>query len=289
MEPEDQSVGQLVALGLARYEARVYLALIRRESYTAAEVARAADVPRQRIYDVLDALVRRRLAVAHPGRVATFSATDPELALTRLMSEQRESLERMERVSAGLVASLLPVWSEGRSQSDPLDYIEVLRDPKAIAERFVDIQDHACHELLSFSKPPFVTPTENTAGIKAVRRLNRARGESRAIYTYDVLDDEAVTANVEQFSRAGEQARFTDDLPLKFVIADASLVLCDMPDPVAGTGATTALFIEHPALAGCLRLAFQAVWDRSATLAAMRERRTAAPDPAGWDRAAARE
>lgn len=275
MEPEDPSVGQLVALGLARYEARVYLALIRRESYTAAEAAREAEVPRQRIYDVLDALVRRRLAVAHPGRVATFSATDPELALTRLMSEQREALDRMERVSTGLAASLLPVWSEGRSQSDPLDYIEVLRDPRAIAERFNDIQEHATHELLSFNKPPFVTPTENTAGVKAVRRLSRVQGAARAVYTHDVLDDPDVTGNVEQFGRAGEEARFTDDLPLKFVIADASLVLCDMPDPVAGTGATTALFIEHPALAGCLRLAFQAVWAQAKTLDQIREERAA--------------
>ncbi|MDI5965290.1 helix-turn-helix domain-containing protein [Streptomyces sp. SL13] len=276
MEPEDQSVGQLVALGLARYEARVYLALIRRESYTAAEAAREADVPRQRIYDVLDALVRRRLAVAHPGRVATFSAADPELALARLMSEQREALERMERISTGLAGALLPVWSEGRSQSDPLDYIEVLRDPKAIAERFADIQEHVRYELLSFNKPPFVTPTVNTEGITAVHRLCRAQGEARAIYTYDVLDDPDITDNVQQFGQAGEQARFVQDLPLKFVIADASLVLCDMPDPVAGTGATTALFIEHPALAGCLRLAFQAVWSRSSTLEAIREARAAA-------------
>ncbi|KOG86247.1 TrmB family transcriptional regulator, partial [Streptomyces varsoviensis] len=57
MKLDEGSVGDLVALGLARYEARVYLALVARESYTAAEVAREADVPRQRVYDVLDALV----------------------------------------------------------------------------------------------------------------------------------------------------------------------------------------------------------------------------------------
>lgn len=34
-----------------------------------------------------------------------------------------------------------------------------------------------------------------------------------------------------------------------------------MPDPVAGAGSTTTLFIEHPALAGCLRLAFLTVWE----------------------------
>ncbi|MFF7079765.1 hypothetical protein [Streptomyces lavendulae] len=50
---------------------------------------------------------------------------------------------------------------------------------------------------------------------------------------------------------------------MKLIIADASLVLCDMPDPMAATRATTALFIEHPALAGCLRLSFLSVWGQA--------------------------
>ncbi|WP_329138028.1 TrmB family transcriptional regulator [Streptomyces sp. NBC_01476] len=261
METEEGPVNDLVALGLARYEARVYLALIRRESYTAAEVAREADVPRQRVYDVLDALVRRRLATAHPGRVATFSAVAPELAVARLMTLQRETLERLDRVSSTLTAALVPVWSDGRTHTVPLDYVEILRDPKAIAEAFLDIQAQARNELLSFCKPPFVAPALNTPGIKAVRRLRRAGGSVRAVYTHEALDDDDVLENVRRSRAAGEESRFAAELPLKLVVADATLVLCDMPDPVAGTGATTALYIEHPALAACLRLAFLTVWD----------------------------
>lgn len=261
MELEEGPISDLMALGLARYEARVYLALIRRDSYTAAEVAREAVVPRQRVYDVLDALVRRRLATTHPGRVAKYSAVTPELAVARLMALQRESMDRLERVSEGLAGVLQPLWSDGRVHTDPLDYIEILRDPKAIAERFADIQRQAQRELLTFCKPPFVAPAENTQGIKVVRRLHRAGGTVRAIYLNDALDDPGTAEHVRRFAVAGEEARFAPELPLKLVIADASLVLCDMPDPVAGAGSTTTLFIEHPALAGCLRLAFQTVWE----------------------------
>ncbi|MFH8979630.1 TrmB family transcriptional regulator [Streptomyces varsoviensis] len=265
MKLDEGSVGDLVALGLARYEARVYLALVARESYTAAEVAREADVPRQRVYDVLDALVRRRLATTSPGRVARFSAVTPELALTRLMAVQRESLERMERVKEGLAAALQPIFSDGRTRTDPLDYIDVLRDPKAVAERFADIQRQARRELLSFCRPPLLAPAENAEGIKAVRRLRRAGGTVRAVYTTGSLADPAVLANVRSFAEAGEEARFAAELPLKLVIADGSLVLCDMPDPVAGAASSTTLYIEHPALASCLRLAFQTVWDSAVT------------------------
>ncbi|SEG17037.1 Sugar-specific transcriptional regulator TrmB [Actinacidiphila yanglinensis] len=265
MDTEEEPVADLVALGLARYEARVYLALVRRESYTAAEVAREADVPRQRVYDVLDALVRRRLATTRPGRVATFSAVAPELAVARLMAHQRETLERLDRVSSALTAALVPVWADGRTQTVPMDYVEVLRDPKSIAEAFTDIQAHARQELLSFCKPPFVSSPQNTSGVKVVRRLRRSGGSVRAIYTNEALDDHEVLKNVRTFSAAGEESRFAAELPLKMVVADASLVLCDMPDPVAGTDATTALYIEHPALAACLRLAFLTVWDGAQT------------------------
>ncbi|MBX7552883.1 helix-turn-helix domain-containing protein [Streptomyces sp. NPDC004232] len=259
MELEDATVNDLMSLGLARYEARVYLALIRRGSYTAAEAAREADVPRQRVYDVLDGLVRRQLVTAHPGRVATYSAVTPELAVARLMAVQRESVDRLERVSQGLAGVLQPLWSQGREHTDPLDYIEILRDPKAIAERFADIQRQARHELLTFCKPPFVAPAENTEGIAVVRRLHRAGGTVRALYLDEARDDPETMEHVRRFAAAGEEARFAPDLPLKLVIADASLVLCDMPDPVAA-GSTTTLFIEHPALATCLRLAFDTVW-----------------------------
>ncbi|MBB4895619.1 putative DNA-binding transcriptional regulator [Streptomyces olivoverticillatus] len=267
MEPEEATVAGLVSLGLSRYEARVYHALVRRESFTAAQVAREAGVPRQRIYDVLDALARRGLATAQGGRVATFSATAPELALARLMARRRESLEQLERVSAGLSTVLLPLWTDGRSHTDPLDYIEVLRDPGAIAERFADIQTQATGELLTFCRPPFIAPTANTAGMKAARRITRAGGTVRAVYTRQVLDDPELREGILRFGAAGEEGRCADALPLKLVVADASLVLCDMPDPVAGATSTTALFIEHPALAACLRLAFHTVWDLATPIA----------------------
>ncbi|MER5730657.1 helix-turn-helix domain-containing protein [Streptomyces sp. NPDC002138] len=266
MESDDGAVNDLVALGLSGYEARVYLALVKRGSYTAAEVARAADVPRQRVYDVLDALVRRRLAIPRPGRVAAYSAVAPELALTRLITRQRDSLERLDQASAALAIALTPVWTAGQAHTDPLDYIEVLRDPRAIAERFASIQEQATHELLSFCKPPFVAPAANDEGIQAVHRLRRSGGTARAVYTHDALGDAEVLENVRRFGVAGEEARFAPALPLKLIVADAALVLCDMPDPMADTKATTALYIEHPALAACLRLAFLTVWDQAVRL-----------------------
>ncbi|MEU9419291.1 hypothetical protein [Streptomyces sp. NPDC048272] len=67
----------------------------------------------------------------------------PELTLSRLMTLQRESLERLDLASSAFAAALTPAWTAGRTHADPLDYIQVLRDPKANAERFATFQEQA--------------------------------------------------------------------------------------------------------------------------------------------------
>ena len=79
---------RLVSLGLTRYESAAYLALTSRGQATGAEVARLAGVPRQRIYDVLEALGSRGLATVTPGRPARYVAAPPE-ALGRLLDRLR--------------------------------------------------------------------------------------------------------------------------------------------------------------------------------------------------------
>ncbi len=267
MALEDGRLPELMELGLTMYEARAYLALIRRESYTAAQLARAARVPRQRIYDVLESLVRQRLAIMRPGRVASYRAIAPDVAVGRLVDERREELGRLEQVAGRLAEALAPTWSDGRTQTDPLDYVEVLRDPRAITVRFAQIQRRAQSELLCFAKPPFLgVPEDNIEGLRVTRRLSHNGGSVRTVYTAEVLDDPGTLAVVHRFAEAGEGVRIADELPLKLVIADQALVLFDMADPVAETGATTSLIIEHPALARTLRQAFMAIWERAEPL-----------------------
>src|SRR6476469_6749286 len=97
------SPAQLTRLGLTTYEAKAYLALVRRDSSTAAQVARLAGVPRQRIYDVLATLVGKGLASTRPGQVVKYAATAPERALDRLVSDHRERLADLERETASLI------------------------------------------------------------------------------------------------------------------------------------------------------------------------------------------
>src|SRR5919204_3880605 len=97
MAPLPRSVSELTQLGLTTYEAKAYVALLGRDSFTAAQVSRQAGLPRQRIYDVLASLVEKGLASARPGSVVKYAALAPELAIERLVAARRAEMSEVER------------------------------------------------------------------------------------------------------------------------------------------------------------------------------------------------
>jgi HTH-type transcriptional regulator, sugar sensing transcriptional regulator len=253
---DGELVGQLTRLGLTSYEAKAYLSLIKRDSYTAAQVARQAALPRQRIYDVLGTLVQKGLAVARPGNVVKYAATPPEVAINLLIQSHRQQLNEMERGARSMVETLQPSFEAGQAHTDPLEYIEVLRDRRAINERFAELQSSVKREILVFTKPPYATPPqENIEGL-AVTLTH----EARSIYEFGVFDDPAVSEGVRRFLEAGEEMRFVPELPLKLVIIDETIVMFGMEDPVAGSADLTIVVVEHSSLARVLKTAFDAIW-----------------------------
>jgi len=254
-------ISQLIRLGLTSYEARAYGALVRRDSFSAAQVARQSGLPRQRIYDVLETLVQKGLASSRPGPHAKYAAVAPELAVERLLTARRAELSSIEMDGAAVIEELTPAYLKGQTHTDPLEYIEVLRDRGAINERFAEIQRSVKREILVFTKPPYATPPqENVEGIE-VTQTHLAK----SVYESSVFDDPDTIEGVRRFVEAGEDARFVRKLPLKLVIIDETTVMFGMEDPVADSEALTIVVVEHPSLAQVLKIAFMTVWENGMT------------------------
>jgi sugar-specific transcriptional regulator TrmB len=250
------AIDRLMKVGLTQYEARVYVALVRRDGSTPSEVARMAGVPRPRIYDVLESLVAKGLAALRPGGTAKYLAIAPAEAMERLIEAQRRQLGLLEADAQAAVEELSPAYQEGRHYSDPLDYIEVIHDPDLLAKRFAELQSSVRREMLTFSKDPYAVRIEkNLTGMKLAGRY-----VLRSVYEVSVLDDPAQREGVRLFAEAGEQARFVEELPMKLGIIDEKKVMLAMPDPVAGKDDLTTVVIEHPHLARILKIAFESVW-----------------------------
>jgi sugar-specific transcriptional regulator TrmB len=269
MDSETREIQRFTRLGLTSYEAKAYLALIRRDSFTAAQVARQAGLPRQRIYDVLGSLVEKGLASARPGSVVKYAAVAPELAVDRLIQAHRQELSELESEARAMVDAMMPAFEAGQSHTDPLEYIEVLRDRRAINERFAELQSQVKDEILVFTKPPYATPPQENVEGQKVARAHKAR----SLYELSAFDDPSFIAGVRAFVQAGEEARFVPELPLKLVIIDETIVMFGMEDPVAGSSDLTIVVVEHPSLAQTLKLAFEATWQTGLTFEQAEARR----------------
>ena len=208
-----------------------------------------------------------------PGKVVKYAATAPEQAMDVLVARQRRQLAAAEDDASALVEELTPAFEAGREQTNPLEYIEVLRDRRAINERFAELQAAVKNEILVFTKPPYATPVqENVDGIDVA-----SEHAAFSIYELSALDDPSFVAGIRRFLDAGEEARFVAELPMKLVIMDEHTVMFGMEDPVAGSSELTMLVVEHAALAGLLKIAFDAVWNEGLTFEQAQERLAAQP------------
>jgi sugar-specific transcriptional regulator TrmB len=100
-------IQQLTALGLNKYEACAYLALLGHHDSSAVEVADRAGVPRQRVYDVLESLRERGLIVLRDGRPTRYTARQPGIALAELLAARRLQQETENQRLAAVLEDFL--------------------------------------------------------------------------------------------------------------------------------------------------------------------------------------
>ncbi len=255
-------VDQLTALGLSRYEAAAYVGLLGRQSFSAPQLAIRTGIPRQRIYDVLQSLAAKGLAHERVGARRTFVAIPPEQALPALLDERRAAAERElaegQALTATLIAATQPLYTAGSDEDNPLDYIDVLLDPRQIGARALTLAQEAEHEILVCFKRPLVSAfAENIAEV----RDPLSRGvRYRALYELSAREDAEMQPLLNAFREFGQEMRFVPALPIKMNLFDARAALLSLQDPLTGRPSITALCLTHPSLALTLKKAFEAFW-----------------------------
>ena len=105
----------LQLLGFAEYEARVYVALVRRSPLNGYEIAKASGVPRPNVYAVLERLSARRavLRLDEHGGATRYAAVAPAELLHRLSVEYQAVADEANRALEALAGSIEeePVWN----------------------------------------------------------------------------------------------------------------------------------------------------------------------------------
>jgi len=255
----------LVSLGLNTYESAAYVALLSRPELPSSEVAKRANIPRQRVYDVLASLVAKGLCVARDTNPKTYSAIAPDLALPLLAQERASALERERQETQGLAVhlaeELTPIFASGRGQNDPLAYVEVLSGATRIAHRALALAENAKRSVNSCIKRPLIlSKDQNWTFLKAP--LGRGL-KYRALCDDETYRDAEVREWLKQFHEWGLNIRIVPELPLKMQAFDDEVVMLSMQDPAGGPPSFTAVAIHNRGAVAMLNLAFEHLWSQA--------------------------
>lgn len=258
-------------LGLNSYEAKVYLALMERDSLSVSDVSKISRVPRARIYDILDSLAANGLATLKPGRYKKYCATDPALFEGKLISQNEEKyVERkniIEKATLVLKKKFESRNNNGFNSSDRLEFIEIIRDSYQIHKRFMGLVAQAKVEILGFSKPPYFGSREQRKDQMEQQADLCEKGiiRHRGIHVIPKTKEE-IRWRLEVLNRTvrdNDETRVIAELPMKMFVFDEKIAMYALEDPISGETSFTMQVIEHRALAKSLKMLFYHVWEQA--------------------------
>jgi len=167
-------LGRLREIGLGEYEAKLYLALVKRHPASGYELARASGVPSSKVYEVLARLREKELVFATDGGRATrYIPTDPDEFVERYA-------RRMTGTLAGLKQDLQALGDE-----DEVGYVWNVHGREVLLERAGDLLGRAEQSVL-------VSAWDEELGtLAAAIAAAHARGVRVAVIDYGALAVEA--------------------------------------------------------------------------------------------------
>jgi sugar-specific transcriptional regulator TrmB len=263
-------ISELQQLGLANAEAEIYTVLLTNGALGASAISNLTGIQRSNIYPILWSLVDKGLVEQGSGYGSRFTAVLPENAFPALIEREREVLANRKALASELALRMAPLAYS--AEATPEELIQVVRNPKVIAERFDRLQLESKRQVDAIIKAPILNPANgNPAQLKAQRRGVHYRG----LYEGAAIEEPSVKPFIESWIAAGEEARVYDgELPNKLIIFDREAVLLPLTMP---GDQMRALFIRHPQLAMSLSVLFEFLWERAEPIALRGRKRTAKP------------
>jgi hypothetical protein len=195
--------------------------------------------------------------------------------MAALINREHELTAARESAVRDLLPALVAVAESADEVED--EFIEVLRSPKVVAERFDRLQLEAMERVDVMVRAPIVATTRgNQAEFTALRRGVLFRG----LYDREGLDDPEIRPHLARWQEAGEEIRvFPRDLPLKLALFDARAAIMPLPTPGHANGVTSVL-IRNEALGAGLQIMFDHLWDQALPFESWsRRRKKDAPRP----------
>jgi sugar-specific transcriptional regulator TrmB len=264
----DYLIDGLKSIGITGREAEVYLALLHKKELTAPEIAKISTVSLNKIYEVLQNLVKKNMCNEYfKDGLKVFSSIEPKIALENILSTFEYELSKKRLLVKEFEDRLMSLYKNHGNNEEPLDYIEVISDLGQLKERFLNLELNAKKEILVFEKPPYAQAFEENFETQSEMPKTMS---IKGLYEYKEIKTQAENDRfvkmVKTFMNIGEEARLIKELPMKLAIFDETVSMISLADKISLKSKLTSLIINHAVFSKAIRLIFDTYWNMGMTL-----------------------
>lgn len=264
-------IKKLRELDLTEREAKLYLTLLEKKSFSALELQHIAKIPRTKIYEVLQKMIDRGICTQRSsGRKKIYEAVEPSVAFERIIKNSEEefleNLEIKKEAANNLIKTLIPVYDENKDNFNPLEFIEIFKSKDQIQKKYIQMLQSTNKELLTFNKGPYVC--DNLSRLNEQQKhetdLLKRGGVCRNIYElHELVKHDWLMEYINEQVRHGQQAKVIDYLPIKMILSDSEIVSFPLPQTIGQSTDITLVFIKHRQLASASKMLFNYLWEQA--------------------------
>lgn len=255
-----------IEIGLTEREAKVYMTLLSGKMFTVLELQEAVNIPRTKIYEVLNKLVSRNICIEKKlGRNKLYEAVEPKIALERVLESYKKDLERKEELINQVSEVFTPIFQNSKSTVNPLEFIDVMKEKSQIHKRYTACVRSTRREMLTFNKGPYACDTSDRLEEQEEEefKLLKRGGSCKDIYELKELKEvDWLLSSVKKSLKFGQQARVVKKLPIKMLVFDQEKVMFALEQPVPVQNELTMIYIEHKQLAEACSILFYHLWNQ---------------------------
>ena len=258
-------ISELLEIGLTEYEAKAYLVLLKQNVAGATDITKIGNVPRGRIYDILNLLIEKGFCITVPGTIKKFKAVNPEVAINNLIELQKKKEKKMKETAM----KLHEVYKNQEDTSSPLDYISILTSKPSMIKKFHELGNNAKKIVRTFNKGPYVVNLELESIKKDSAPIEESLNKgtiSKALYEIEKDNQDKFINSLQYYSDIGEEIRVCDHLPMKMLISDNNTVMISLRNSGTSKFKLTSMIVEHSDLTDALIELFDIYWEKSITL-----------------------
>ncbi len=232
MRTMESIVSLLKGIGLNQYEAKAYAALLLMGDATAGELSNRAELPRPRVYDIINRLEKKGFVVVQPGRPVKYRAVPPKEAMENFLKMRREMFEK-EVAKIREVAEKIEEMASSPTMKKEESGFWLINSDNMLRNRLHQLLSSSEKEVVVTLTPDFLVEYGNVI-LPAVEDLTSRGVRVRLIVPKGIRGTFAVSGDVDVIETE-------ENLPPAVVVDDKRMIM-GVPGDKRG------ILMEHPEL-----------------------------------------